>query len=124
MKRILITSGIATLGISAIMLFAGASASNENTSDGKSIFVSNKCNGCHSIQAQGVSKVAGETVNASTQPPDLSGVGLKHNAAWITKYLKKQETLDGEKHLKKFKGSDEDLATLTAWLESQKKKSK
>ena len=115
MKRIFITSGIATLGISAIVLFAGASAGS--TSDGKSIFVSNKCNSCHSIQSQGISKVAGETVNASTQPPDLSGVGLKHNAAWITKYLKKQETLDGEKHLKKFKGSDEDLGTLAAWLE-------
>jgi mono/diheme cytochrome c family protein len=120
MKRTFITSGITALGLSAIVVLAGATAGY--APDGKSIFTANKCNSCHAIQSQGIAKAGGETVEGKIQPPDLSGVGLKHNAAWITGYLKKVESLDGAKHLKKFKGSDEDLATLATWLGSQKKK--
>jgi mono/diheme cytochrome c family protein len=122
MKRTFITSGITALGLAAIVVLAGATAGS--SSDGKSIFSANKCNSCHTIQSQGIAKAGGETVQGKVQPPDLSGVGLKHNAAWIAGYLQKRESLDGEKHLKKFKGSDEDLTTLATWLESQKKKSR
>jgi hypothetical protein len=52
--------------------------------------------------------------------PDLSGVGLTHDAAWLTKYLQKTEAKNGKKHMKKFRGTDEDLGVLTAWLASLK----
>lgn len=87
---------------------------------GKSIFVQNKCSTCHSITAQGIQKGGGE--EAKKDAPDLSTVGKKHAADWITKYLLKKETLEGEKHLKKFKGPDEDLEALATWLASLKSK--
>jgi len=119
MNSLILKAGFAALGLSAIVALGGAGTTD---STGKSIFLANKCNTCHSIQAQGIAKAGNESTNAKNPPPDLSGVGLKHQAAWIAKYLQKKETLDDEKHLKKFKGPDEDLATLAAWLESQKKK--
>lgn len=113
MKRSLITTAVASLGIVAVMLFAGASTGAN--ADGKSLFVANKCNSCHAVAAQGVAKAGGEG-------PELSGVGLRHNAVWITKYLQKNADLNGKKHLKKFKGTDADLGVLAAWLAAQKKK--
>lgn len=119
MKNLTLKAGFAALGISAIVALGGAGTTEPN---GKSIFLTNKCNSCHSIQAQGIVKAGNETVESKTPPPDLSGVGLKHSAAWMVKYLLKKETLDDAKHLKKFKGPEDDLNTLAAWLETQKKK--
>src|SRR5688572_3432091 len=99
MKRSLVRTVLASVGIIAVMLFAGASRGA--TADGKSLFVANKCNSCHGLSGQGVAKAGGEG-------PELSGVGLRHKAAWITKYLQKNEELNGNKHLKKFKGTDAD----------------
>jgi mono/diheme cytochrome c family protein len=114
MKRTLYRTRLAALGLVGIALFAGAGVGA--TSDGKTLFAENKCNGCHSITGAGITR------SGNSAAPDLSGVGLRHNAAWMTKYLTKNEVLNGEKHIKKFKGSDADLAVLTAWLGSQKKR--
>jgi dsDNA-binding SOS-regulon protein len=38
----------------------------------------------------------------------------------MTKFLLKTETLHDKKHMKTWKGTDEQLATLTAWLADQK----
>jgi hypothetical protein len=75
-------------------------------SDGKAIFLANKCNGCHGIASQGIVK----------DVRDLSSVGTKHDAAWITRFLRKEEELDGRKHMKRFAGSDDELRTLATWL--------
>jgi mono/diheme cytochrome c family protein len=107
--------GLATVGLAGVLLFAGASAGT--STDGKSVFAANQCGVCHSVQSVGITRTA-----ASSKAPDLSGVGLRHNAVWMTKYLQKEEELNGAKHAKKFKGSDADLASLTAWLATQKKK--
>lgn len=79
-----------------------------------SIFLADKCNGCHSIESAGIKK------KANQKPPDLSTIGKDHTADWLEKYLKKEETLNGEKHIKKFKGSDEDLTKLAKWFETLK----
>lgn len=86
---------------------------------GKSLFTQNKCNTCHSITSQGIAKGGGE--DAKKDSPDLSKVGTKHNADWISKFLLKKETLNDKKHLKKFKGTDEELETLSNWLATLKK---
>ena len=96
------------------LLFVGASGGAE---DGRSVFVANKCNSCHGVRAAGIAKT-----DASSKAPELSSTGLRRSAAWITKYLKKQEDLNGVKHVKRFKGSDADLAVLAAWLAEQKKR--
>ncbi len=90
--------------------------------DGKAIFLKNKCISCHAIVAQGISKKADEEekIDKDKEVPDLSGVGLERSADWMSKYLQKKESIKGEKHSKKFKGSDEELAVLTKWLETLK----
>ena len=47
-------------------------------------------------------------------------MGLDKKADWIAKFITKKETLDGEKHKKLYKGTDEDLKMLSTWLGSQK----
>jgi len=89
--------------------------------DGKPVFLKYKCNSCHSIEAAGIVKKAaqgeGET---KKKPPDLSGVGLEKKAEWIIAFLQKKEKLDGEFHIKKFRGTESELKTLAAWLETMK----
>ena len=109
----------------ALTISLGAVAINETAqgTDGKSIFLASKCQTCHAMSALGIARLteakAGEVV-----PADLSGVGLKRNADWISKWLMKETDLDGKKHLKKFKGSDDELHTLAVWLGTQKAKAK
>lgn len=90
---------------------------------GKKLFLDNKCNICHSIQAAAVVKKGpAVAAGAKNPPPDLSGVGLERSADWITKFLKKEVDLNGKKHTKLWTGKPEDLATLAKWLESLKTK--
>ena len=88
---------------------------------GPEVFTAEKCNKCHSVASAGVP--------AAKKPMqrDLSAVGVKHDAAWLTKYIKgevgkpdKKDPATEKMHKAKFKGSDSDLATLTAWLAAQK----
>jgi cbb3-type cytochrome oxidase cytochrome c subunit len=76
--------------------------------DGKDCFVESKCTKCHS--APGV----------KGGKKDLAGVGSRRTEAWMKKFLLKQETIDGKKHKKKFKGSDAELDELVKWLASHK----
>ena len=103
--------------------------------EGQKIFLDSGCTSCHSMKGQGIEKKKSETATAATEstpapatpaapaagkPPDLSAAGLEHDKAWITKFLLKTETLHDKKHMKTWKGTDEQLATLTAWLADQK----
>ncbi len=82
---------------------------------GKKLFVTNKCNTCHSIESQGITKTL-----ASSKAPDQSKVGSERNAEWLTKYLLKTQDLNGKKHAKAWTGKKEDLAELVKWLETLK----
>lgn len=106
-------SRIAVL-LSALVVMGVLTASTSRpASDGKSIFLSNKCSTCHAIQAAGIARSTPATAKA---PPDLSKVGARHNAAWISSFLQKEQTLNGKKHALKFKGTDQELGVLAAWL--------
>jgi mono/diheme cytochrome c family protein len=109
------------LGVLTAAFFITIAWSFPDDPPGKTIFKANKCSSCHGIKAQGISKGESEEKNEK-KPPDLSAVGTKHTAEWISKYLLKKETIEGDKHLKKFKGSDEDLETLSTWLAALKSK--
>ena len=99
---------------------------------GLALFKKNGCNECHSISALGVAKDAkkktetasaeSETKKKKKDPPDLSGAGLEHDAKWISAFLNKEETLNGEKHEKRFKGSESDRRTIASWLGTLKTK--
>jgi cytochrome c2 len=108
------------LGVVTTGFFASGAWSLPDDPPGKIIFKDNKCGSCHSIKSQGIVKGGEDTKDKAA--PDLSNAGTKHNAAWMSKYLLKKETLNDEKHLKKFKGSDEDLEVLTNWLATLKTK--
>ena len=141
MKRLIITTCIAafvTVGA------AGVRAADENP--GLTLFKKGGCNECHSISALGVQKEAKKKAEpaaaasepkkettepaapASTEakkkkdPPDLSGVGLEKDAKWISAFLNKEETLNGEKHEKRFKGTEPDRRTLAMFLAGLKTK--
>ncbi len=93
-----------------------------NGDSGKSIFLDNKCNKCHSIESQGIKRTSEPPEGAKYPPPDLSGVGLKHTADWMAQWVTKQVEMHDKKHMYKFKGSDDELKTLTTWLATLKKK--
>lgn len=88
-------------------------------SDGKTIFTANKCQACHSVTAAGIE--AGPVEEGEEPGSDLSSVGIDRAAEWITAYLEKKEAINGKKHMKKFKGTPDDLKVLSAWLAEQKK---
>lgn len=110
------------LAFGALLSWAVATPSTPShaAGDGKTLFVENKCNSCHTISAQGVRKAKGDEEENGKKPPDLSHVGKEQNARWIKGYLMKTETLNGKKHKKAWKGSDADLTTLADWLASLK----
>lgn len=83
--------------------------------DGKQIFLSQKCETCHTVSSAQV-KATGKI-----KAPDLTGVATNLDAAWLAKFLRKQEkTKAGKQHLKAFTGSDEELGALISWLQEQK----
>jgi cytochrome c1 len=109
---------LALLMLSFVMVsFAGAA-----DDPGKTIFLANKCNTCHSMKSDAIEKTS--KAKMKKEPPDLSTIGDQKTADWIVKYLKKQEMLDNAKHVKAWTGKEEDLQTLAKWLESHKSPAK
>lgn len=122
MRRYVTFAVVVSCSLLLTPTFASAQGGNP---DGKTIFTDNKCQSCHTITALGVErKKSADDEKTEKDPPDLSGVGLERNAAWMAKYLLKKESIKDEKHLKKFKGSEADLAVLAQWLETLKTKPK
>lgn len=92
-------------GIAAFSLFATSSA----FADGKSIFVSNKCDACHSVKSAGIT-------SKKSNATDLSKVGATQKADTLAKYLQKKAQINGKNHMKAWSGSAADLTELTKWL--------
>ena len=113
MKSFIMKGGAIAIAIGIIGLFMGAHQGAD--ADGKAMFTAAKCVTCHSVTAQGIEKT-----NKNSKAPDLSGTGLKHNAAFLAKYLKKEEAIGGKQHAMKYNGAD--VNDLSNWLAQQKKK--
>lgn len=96
-------------------MVAPALASSSDGLDGKEIFLGQKCNLCHGVEAAGIEAT---TKSDKLKGPDLSAVTERHEDEWIAEYLRKEETLDGEEHKKPFTGSDEELGAMIQWLHS------
>lgn len=86
--------------------------------DGKEVFLAQKCDTCHAVSTAGI---AATTKSEKMKGPDLVGVIQAHEPTWISDFLHKKVDKDGKKHAKEFKGTDEELAAIVAWLETQKK---
>lgn len=122
----------ATLPLALFVLATLAATGPVRAEDpaGLTLFKKNGCNECHVISSLGIEKetkkkaaepAATETdAKKKKDPPDLSGVGLTHEAKWISAYLNKEEAIEGEKHEKRFKGSEADRRTVAMWLATLK----
>jgi len=119
MKKAIILGSIFLIAVGIALFAEEPTASSTNQNAGKAAFLSNKCNMCHSVESEKVEKASGGYQKSAEKnvPPDLSNVGKKHNAEWFTKYLKHTEALDGVKHAKAYRGTDEELQALAKWLE-------
>lgn len=114
----LVASGVAVIFFAVALIVvpaAPSAAADEAAKDGKTVFLEQKCNLCHAIQSQAVERKV-----KSSKAPDLSNVGSERDAAWIERWLKKEELLHGKKHEKNYQGSDADRATVAAWLATLK----
>lgn len=97
---------------------AAATAPAAGASDGKALFLAQKCNLCHAISAAGIDSIVKAP---AMRGPDLGGVVTEKGADWAMKFLKHQVNLDGKPHKKEWTASDEDLKALISWLGEQKK---
>lgn len=132
MKRWLVAllCGFVTMASSGVSL-----ADEAKEPEGKALFLKFRCNSCHTIDAVGIAKkvaaedkaegaekaAPAEAAAPKKKPPDLSSVGLDVKADWMAKFLMKKETSKaGKKHMKLFRGSEAELQTIVAWLETMK----
>lgn len=99
-------------------VYAGLAAADEGGAmDGKAIFLAEKCNTCHGVAAAGIeAKVKSEKMRG----PDLDEGICETDRAIMIAFVKGETEIDGAKHKKPFKGSDEELAAMLDWLEKQK----
>jgi hypothetical protein len=111
MKNILIYLGL-VITIVALYGFAFTIA-DQPGDDGKTIFLNNKCNMCHTVTSAGIESKKSDAV-------DLSTVGKDRTVEFLTKYLKKEAKLNDKDHKSSYKGTDEDLAKLVEWLSTLK----
>jgi hypothetical protein len=120
---------LVSMGMGIALICAAAAPAKAEDAAGLKIFKQAKCTQCHSIDALKISKVKSDEDEEAVldengkkiEPPDLSAVGKDHDAAWFAKWLKKEVEVEGHKHKKKFKGSEEDLKVISEWLASDLK---
>ena len=119
--------------LAALVVVLGWTGVARGEKSGKEIFLEQKCNKCHAIQSEKIAKLekkggeedelAGEEETEQVEPPDLSGAGKTRDAEWLAKWLQKQvKDEKGRKHRGKFKASDAELKTLTAYVAGLKAK--
>jgi mono/diheme cytochrome c family protein len=99
--------------LAAVFLTAAAKADDA----GQKAFDANKCSNCHSIEKL---KMARKIQSEKTAGPDLSTIGDKHDAAWITKWCMREVEKDGKQHKSEYKGTKEDLQAIANWLATLK----
>jgi mono/diheme cytochrome c family protein len=105
-------------GAALAALILATPSANAATPDGKQVFQGQKCDMCHAVSSAGI------TPTGKIKAPDLTDVASKEDAAFLTKFLKKEADKNGKKHIKAFTGTDEELGALVAWLQKQTKAGK
>ena len=107
---------VVAISVAALVLVVGT-APVSYAADGKALFTEKKCNLCHSIDSQGIQKTSEKMKGA-----ELSDTGSTITSAdWLKKFLTQEELKEGEKHKRKWKGTDEELDTLVNWILTLKK---
>ncbi|WP_447974725.1 c-type cytochrome [Nitrospira sp. Kam-Ns4a] len=108
-----VANTIAGTILGAALLFglssAWAQADPVQIVKGEQVYREKTCALCHMIRGQG-----GKT------GPELSEVGAKRDAQWLKGFLKEPKAMMPKAKMLPFKGSDEELEALVAYLASLK----
>ena len=106
--------GVVTLAVfSCFVGFPLVSA--EEAADGQALFVSSKCNMCHSVpQVEIVAMITSKKM----QGPDMPAA--PREPEWIASFLKREIQLNDKDHKKEFGGAESDLKTISTWLSELK----
>jgi mono/diheme cytochrome c family protein len=107
-----IRQGLMLAGVIAgvVMTFDGiATADPAQVAAGETVYGKSRCAACHMIQGKG-GKSGG----------DLSDVGAKRDTEWLKTFLTDPKSLMPKSRHPTFRGSDEELQALVAYMESLK----
>jgi len=104
-----VTWGLALACVAAASAATDGASANEMAA-GQTVFASQGCDMCHAVPAAGI-----EAKMPALKAPPLPGSDAPTDE-WTTSFLRGEVEKDGKPHAKKFTGSDEELATLLAWL--------
>lgn len=114
--------------IATLLVIAGRTfAVEQDQSPGAQIYIKYKCQSCHSVQSKGIGAPAKAKAEEEDDgwddddddagSPDLSGAGISRDSEWLHLWLRKKvSTEKGKKHMKRFKGNDEERQVLVDWL--------
>jgi cytochrome c oxidase subunit 2 len=72
---------------------------------GEKIYSAKRCGACHVIQGKG-----------GKLGPPLSDIASKRDAQWLKAFLKDPKTINPESKMSPFKGTNDELETLIAYL--------
>jgi cytochrome c oxidase subunit 2 len=103
--------------ISALVLAATgawAQADSALIAKGEKTFADKKCVLCHVI------KEKGGTVGPMARGPVLSTVGAQRDAEWLKAFMKDPKAVNPNAKMMAFKGTEEELEALVAYLGSLK----
>ena len=78
-------------------------------------FGEHKCVMCHGVKA---ANLAPKTKSARMKGPDLSGFKTKLEMSELSSFVRGETPIDGSRHRKPFKGTDEELQAILDWLGS------
>ena len=106
--------GLTALVLAGTGLVGAPAAWGEDELDGKAQFMTHKCNLCHGVPAV---EIEAETKSDKMKGADLGGpVEIKFEK--LAGYVRGKGDLNGKKHKKEFKGTDEELQAIIDWLGS------
>lgn len=88
------------------------SAAPRGQDDGRDVYTEAGCARCHSVEAAGLEATGSERMRG----PDLTTVGASHDEAWVIGVMRQEIELGDGPHRVSFRGTDEELATIAAWL--------
>ena len=110
----------ATVAVLAIAILALTAtpivfAEEDNEKEGRAAFDANKCVMCHGVAAEDLKPKA---KSEKMLGPDLSGFKSEVELPKMLAYMRGESAIDGAKHKKPFKGTDEELQAIFDWLGS------
>ena len=108
-REVIVPIVLATAVLLLAIVPAGSQDRDALTKRGEQLFVSQGCYGCHQIAKLG-----------TPIGPDLSRVGAKYPASYLTGWVRDPESVRPSAHMPKLELSPEDVRALAAYLASLK----